>query len=66
MSNDLFKSKNILDKRKSSIQTSEDENYIQQAKKVIPDFEESVISEHDSDSHSLYETELVVRKLFLI
>ena len=39
MSNDLFKSKNILEKRKSSIQTSEDDKNLQQAKKVIPDFE---------------------------
>jgi hypothetical protein len=64
MSNELFKSKEALEKRKSSILGTEEGN-MQQAKKIIPDFEESVISEHDSDSHSLYEKELVVRKLNL-
>ena len=57
-----LKSRALLEKRKESISSIDEEKLPQ--KKLMPEFEESVISEHTSDSHSVYEKEILVSKIF--
>jgi hypothetical protein len=63
MSTDAIRSKSILEKKKESIKNPEQEmDKIIKKPTMYEEESVNVISEHSSDSHSVYEKEIIVGK----